>query len=165
MRCLITYSAPSHYLNKRWLIVKWTLWNKFLWNLNWNFPPFSFNKIHLKMLSAKKADILSQEDELMCDSYMEKLTARILLLVSLKFKYTEWVYTTISLLLEAWWLHKSAPLKLLLIIISFVLKIILHHLRQWEKNASLIIKTPSLHCSFLIWNNSIILSEFYCHIL
>ena len=92
------------------------------------------------MLSAKKADILSQEDELMCDSYMEKLTARILLLVSLKFKYTEWVYTTISLLLEAWWLHKSAPLKLLL---SQILSLLLYH-----ENYLALPKTMRKKCKF-----------------
>ena len=33
---LVTWSAPSHYLNQCWNIFNWTLRNKFRWNLNQN---------------------------------------------------------------------------------------------------------------------------------
>ena len=33
---LITWSAPSHYLNHCWNIVNWTIRNKFQWNFNLN---------------------------------------------------------------------------------------------------------------------------------
>ena len=49
---LATWPAPSHYLNKCWHIVNWTLRNK----LQWNFIEilrFSFKKMHLKVSSAK----------------------------------------------------------------------------------------------------------------
>ena len=32
----VACSAPSHYLNRCWLIENWTPWNKLLWNLNQN---------------------------------------------------------------------------------------------------------------------------------
>ena len=31
---LVVCSVPSHYLNQNWLIVNWTLGNKFQWNFN-----------------------------------------------------------------------------------------------------------------------------------
>ena len=37
---LVAYSAPSHYLNKCWVIVNWTLRNKLQWNLNQNTKLF-----------------------------------------------------------------------------------------------------------------------------
>ena len=54
---LVAYLAPSHYLNQCWVIVNWTPENKFQWNLNRNF---SFEKMHLKLLFAKMAAILSR---------------------------------------------------------------------------------------------------------
>ena len=33
---LVAWSAPSHYLNQWWIIVNWTLGNKFQWNFNRN---------------------------------------------------------------------------------------------------------------------------------
>ena len=56
---LVAWMAPRHYLNQCWNIVNWTLGNKFQLNLNQNYA-FSFKKMHLKMLSAKMAAILSQ---------------------------------------------------------------------------------------------------------
>ena len=51
--------GPSHYLNKCWNIVNWTLWNKLQWNLNQNeyifFQANAFRNVVWKM-----AAILSQ---------------------------------------------------------------------------------------------------------
>ena len=51
---LFAYSAPSHYLNQCWVIVNWTLRNKFQWNFN-QYKKISFTKMHLKIPSAKCA--------------------------------------------------------------------------------------------------------------
>ena len=40
---LVAYSAPSHYLNQCWIIVRWTLRNTLQWNFNQNTKLF----IHL----------------------------------------------------------------------------------------------------------------------
>ena len=37
---LVTYSAPSHYLNQCWVIANWTLSNKLQWNFNHNSKLF-----------------------------------------------------------------------------------------------------------------------------
>ena len=37
---VVTWMAPSHYLNECWSIVNWTLGNKLHWNLNRNFYIF-----------------------------------------------------------------------------------------------------------------------------
>ena len=37
---LVAYLAPGHYLNERWVIVNWTLRNKFQWNFNQNTEIF-----------------------------------------------------------------------------------------------------------------------------
>ena len=37
---LVTYSAPSHHLNRCWVIVYWNLRNKFQWNFNQNTKLF-----------------------------------------------------------------------------------------------------------------------------
>ena len=47
-----SYSAPSHYLNQCWVIVNWTLRNKFEWNFI-KIPNFSFTKMQLKISSVK----------------------------------------------------------------------------------------------------------------
>ena len=38
---LVACPAPSHYLNQCWIIVNWTIGNKFQWNLNRNWYIFS----------------------------------------------------------------------------------------------------------------------------
>ena len=40
---LVAYSAPSHYLNKFWFVVNWTLRNKLRWNFN-QYAKFVFTK-------------------------------------------------------------------------------------------------------------------------
>ena len=47
-----SWSTPSLYLNLSWIIVNWTLGNKFKWNLK-RILSFSFKKMCLKMLSTK----------------------------------------------------------------------------------------------------------------
>ena len=46
------WSAPGHYLNQCWNIVKWTHRNKFRWNLHWNIKYFFWRicvwKCHLR---------------------------------------------------------------------------------------------------------------------
>ena len=37
---LVAYSAPSHYLNRCWVIINWTLRNKLPWNFNQNTKRF-----------------------------------------------------------------------------------------------------------------------------
>ena len=54
---LVTYSAPSHYLNQCLFIVNWTLHFSEIWIKIQNF---SLKKIHLKLSSAKMAAILSR---------------------------------------------------------------------------------------------------------
>ena len=49
---LVTWSAPSHYLNQCWDIVNWTLRNKLQWTLNRNSNLF-IQENHLKVSSAK----------------------------------------------------------------------------------------------------------------
>ena len=49
---LVAWTAPSHYLNQCWNIVKWTPRNKLQWNFNWNSYIF-IQKMHLKISSAK----------------------------------------------------------------------------------------------------------------
>ena len=56
---LVTWTAPSHYLNQCCNIVNWTLGNKLQWNLNQN----SYNFIHenaFENVVRKLAAILSQ---------------------------------------------------------------------------------------------------------
>ena len=48
-RWLVTYSAPSHYLDQCWVIVNWIFGN----DLPWNFD-LSFTKIHLEISSLKR---------------------------------------------------------------------------------------------------------------
>ena len=45
---LVTWTAPSHYLNHCWNIVNWTLGNKLQWNFNLNSNIF-IQEIHLKI--------------------------------------------------------------------------------------------------------------------
>ena len=59
---LVTYSAPSHYLNQCWVIVNWTLMNKLQWNFNQN-TKLSFTKMHLKISSAKWRPFCPREME------------------------------------------------------------------------------------------------------
>ena len=46
---LVACSAPSHYLNKCWLIVKWTLRKKLKWNFNENVLIFIQENVVCKM--------------------------------------------------------------------------------------------------------------------
>ena len=39
-------SSPSHFLNQYWLIVNWTHWNKFQWNLHQNIKTYFQNVVH-----------------------------------------------------------------------------------------------------------------------
>ena len=45
---LLPVSVPNHYLTQCWLIVNWSHGNKLHWNFIQNF---SFNKMHLEMMS------------------------------------------------------------------------------------------------------------------
>ena len=57
---------PSHYLNQCWLIANWTPGNKFQWI--WiEILSFSFKKMHLQMLSAQMAAILSRGKWVNCN--------------------------------------------------------------------------------------------------
>ena len=51
-------SAPSHYPNQCWLVVEWTLKNKFRWNMNQNTAIY-IQEMHLKMLSTKRRTFCS----------------------------------------------------------------------------------------------------------
>ena len=62
---LVACSVSSHYLNRCWHSVNWTLGNKFQWNCN-RIVSFSFKKTHMKMSSAKMAAILSRERWVKC---------------------------------------------------------------------------------------------------
>ena len=57
---------PSHHLNQYWLIVNWTLRNKYQWNFNQNTKLF-IHKMHLKVLSAKCRPFCPGGDELIED--------------------------------------------------------------------------------------------------
>ena len=50
---LVTWLAPSHYLNQCWIVVNWTLRNKFQWNLNQNSNIFIQENV-FEMSSAKR---------------------------------------------------------------------------------------------------------------
>ena len=56
---LNTCSLPSHYLNQCWIIVKWTLANKFQWNLSQN-TTFFIQENLIENVVCKVASILSQ---------------------------------------------------------------------------------------------------------
>ena len=60
---LVTYSAPSHYLNQCWVIINWILRNKLQRNFNQSMK-FSFTSMHLKMSPATWRPFCSGEDEL-----------------------------------------------------------------------------------------------------
>ena len=54
---------PSHYLNQCWVIVNWTLRNKFQWNINQNTKLFIHEKASENIV-CKMTAILSRGDEL-----------------------------------------------------------------------------------------------------
>ena len=60
---LVTYSAPSHYLDQCWVVDNWTLRNKFQWDFN-QIQNFSFIKTHLKISSGKWRPFCPGGDEL-----------------------------------------------------------------------------------------------------
>ena len=51
---IVTWPAPSHYLNQCWNIVNWTLRNKLQWDLNRNSLTFSSEKMRSKVSSVKR---------------------------------------------------------------------------------------------------------------
>ena len=59
----VAYSAPSHYLNQCWVIVRWTLGTNFN-EILIKIQNFSFTKMHLKMSSAKRWPLCPGGDEL-----------------------------------------------------------------------------------------------------
>ena len=61
---LVTYSAPSHYLNQCWVVVNWTLRKNLQWFFFIKIRNFSFTKMHLKVSSAKWWPFCLGEDEL-----------------------------------------------------------------------------------------------------
>ena len=56
---LVAWSVPSHYLNQCWLIVSWTLTNKFQLDLNWNVKLF-LHENALENIICEMAAILSR---------------------------------------------------------------------------------------------------------
>ena len=58
-RQVVSYSAPSHYLNQCWVIVNWTLKNKLPWNFNQNTKLF-IHKNASANIFCKLAAILSR---------------------------------------------------------------------------------------------------------
>ena len=76
----IDNSLPSHYLNRCWVTVNWTLRNKLRWNINQN-TKFSFNKMHLTISPATWRPFSSGGDELMetrplCECFIWRYIAR-----------------------------------------------------------------------------------------
>ena len=67
--CLVTYSAPSHYLNQCWVIVNWTLGDKLQWYFNQNTKPFIHEK-EFKLSSVKRRPFCPGGDELTWYSVM-----------------------------------------------------------------------------------------------
>ena len=55
---LVAWLMPSHYLNQCWLIVDWTLGNKFQWNVNQNTIILKIENVFEKVI-CKMATILS----------------------------------------------------------------------------------------------------------
>ena len=60
--CLITYSAPSHYLNQCWVIVNWSLMSKLQFLIK--IQNISFTKMHLTMSYVKCQPFCPGGDEL-----------------------------------------------------------------------------------------------------
>ena len=65
---LVAYSVPSHYLNQCWVIVNWTLRNKFQWNCYQNTKLFIHENVSENII-CEMAAILSRGDELIAMSY------------------------------------------------------------------------------------------------
>ena len=59
----MAYSAPSHYLNQRWLFANWDIVNKFQWILSRNSYIF-IQENAFENIVCEKAAILSRGDEL-----------------------------------------------------------------------------------------------------
>ena len=63
IKWLVTYSAPSHYLNQCWVIVNWTLGNKLQWNFNQNAQLFIHENASENIV-CERAAILSRVSHL-----------------------------------------------------------------------------------------------------
>ena len=61
-KCLVVYSAPSHYLKQCWNIVDWTLRNKLQWYFNWNSYIF-IEKNAFECVNSEMAAISSGRDD------------------------------------------------------------------------------------------------------
>ena len=67
---LVTWPAPSHYLNQCWNIVNWTLGNKLQWNLNRNLFIFiqenAFENVVWKMAAILSGPQCVKGDDIWC---------------------------------------------------------------------------------------------------
>ena len=61
---LAAYSAPSHYLNQCWVLVNWTLRNKFQWSFNQNTQLLLIHEVHLDISSVKWRPFCPGGDEI-----------------------------------------------------------------------------------------------------
>ena len=61
---LVSYSAPSHYLNQCWIIANFTLRNKLQWNVNQNTKLFIHENVSENVV-CEMAAILSRKMSLM----------------------------------------------------------------------------------------------------
>ena len=86
---LVTYSAPSHYLNQCWVIVNWTLRNKLQRNFSKKIT-FSFKKAHLKMSSAKWRLFCPGEDEF--KNYIISLCIKLERVITMSMEYKKTNY-------------------------------------------------------------------------
>ena len=74
---LVAYSAPSHHKNQCWVIVNWTLRNKFQWNVL-KIQNFPFMNMHLKISSVTWRPFCLGGDELTTDYALYVTTHAIL---------------------------------------------------------------------------------------